>query len=94
MNVVWLKNAQDKYHNTLNHLTQNFSAKTAQALENEVRKCVEFFKAGILLGNYTKKKNSYKYVIKGYNLLVYTVVENDVIIIDFVATRTDHDFND
>ncbi len=94
MNIIWLKDAQDKYVNTISYLATNFSIKTAIALQKEVEKCEEYLKLGLQIGKYSKLKNAYCCVIKEYNLLIYTTVENDIIIIDFLSTRSDHGFND
>jgi len=94
VNVIWLKGAQEKYTNTISYLATNFSIKTAITLQKEVEKCEEYLKLGLQIGKYSKLKNAYRCVIKEYNLWIYTTVENDVVIIDFISTRSDHGFND
>lgn len=94
MNVIWSTDAKKKYYKTVEYLADNFSYNTALALENEVNKCVEYLKTGFQIGSYSPKSKSYKCVIKRYNLLIYKVRGENIYIANFIATRTNHKFNE
>lgn len=94
MNVNWSKVAHNKYRKTVEYLADNFSYNTGVALEIEVNKCVEYLKAGLQIGSYSPKSNSYKCVVKKYNFLIYKVKGENIYIADFIATRTNHKINE
>ncbi len=93
MTILWRSVAEDKFLATLDHLTTNFSLEAAIDLDDLVTKCVEFIANGIMSGIYSEELRAYKFTIKKYNILVYQKEQDLLYIIDFIASRTDHNLN-
>lgn len=93
MTITWKEEAEDKYLSTLEYLTDNFSLEVAIDLNQEVDKCTEYIANGLLKGAFSKRIQAYKVIIKKYNILIYRIDKNNLYIINFIATRTDHKLN-
>ena len=92
MKIIWSTDARRSYINVLDHLNKAWGKDIARAFRSKVNKTLKLITNTPNMYPLSKKLDIRKCVVSKQNLLLFRVSDNNIEIIDFIDTRSDHSY--
>lgn len=91
-NISWSVTANNSYLAVLGYLMDQGACKAAQKLDNELVKRLNILREFPASGVLTKKRNARKLLLAKHYLIIYTELQDKIVVTAFIDTRSDHSY--
>jgi len=90
--IAWAVSARKSYLAKLGELIDLEAYNAAQKIDNELVKKLKILSNFPAIGSFTKNRDARKLVLLKHYLLIYTELDDSIIIAAFIDSRSDHPY--